>query len=100
MAGAIQRNGGGRDNFLPPRILREYKKRDINFENERSWSMENQNETRGRGDIGNALVLKAKSIPYVLWHEINELIDQAEDEQTREKLKFIQCEKRLRDMNH
>lgn len=62
--------------------------------------MENKNETGGRSDTSNALIIKAKSIPYVLWHEINELIDQAEDVQTREKLRFIQCEKRLRDMNH
>lgn len=62
--------------------------------------MENKNETRERSDTSNSLVLKAKSIPYVLWHEINELIDQAEDEHTRERLRFIQCEKRLRDMNH
>lgn len=62
--------------------------------------MENENKPWRRSDTSNSLVIKAKSIPYVKWYEINELIDQAEDEQIREKLRFIQCEKRLRDMNH
>lgn len=43
----------------------------------------------------NDLIKQAEAIPYVRWYEINELIDQAEDEQTREKLRFIQCRKRL-----
>lgn len=45
------------------------------------------------------LIKQAEAIPYVRWYEINELIERAEDEQTREKLRFIQCEKRLREQN-
>lgn len=43
----------------------------------------------------NELIKQARDIPYTRWYEIEYLIDQAEDEETKESLKWIMTEKRL-----
>lgn len=43
----------------------------------------------------NALIEQARKIHYTRWYEIEYLIEQAEDEETKEHLKWIMTEKRL-----
>lgn len=45
--------------------------------------------------MDNELIQQAEAIPYTRWWEINYLMDIATDEATRERLKWIQCRKRL-----
>lgn len=61
--------------------------------------MENRSKQNRRyvNSHEDSLISQARAIAPQLWHEIDDLIRQAQLEATRDKLKWIQCEKRLRD---
>lgn len=61
--------------------------------------MENRSKQNRRyvNSHEDCLISQARAIAPQLWHEIDDLIRQAQLETTRDKLKWIQCEKRLRD---
>ena len=45
--------------------------------------------------MDNDAIIKALKVPYIKWYEINEMIENAKDEETKEALKIIRCQKRL-----
>lgn len=45
----------------------------------------------------NELIKKARNIPYIRWHEIIYLIKEASDDETKEYLKYIMTQKRLKE---